>query len=67
MIPDDTPQLSPDDQQAMDYFRDTHCRLESGQCAVALPRRDNTPELGESRSTALRRFLSNERTLHRKN
>ena len=30
MIPDDTPQLSPDDQQAMDYFHDTHCRLESG-------------------------------------
>ena len=67
MIPDDIPQLSPDDQQAMDHFHDTHCRLESGQYAVALPRRDSAPELGESRSTALRRFLSNERTLHRKN
>ena len=31
------------------------------------PERNNAPELGESRSTALRKFLSNERTLHRKN
>ena len=50
----------------MKHFKENHFRLPDGRFAVPLPRRDNAPKIGESRSQAVRRFLSLERSLHAK-
>ena len=54
------------DQQAVDHFESTTVRLEDGWYQVRLPRKENTPPLGESRQQALRRLEQNERALQRK-
>lgn len=41
-------------------------RLEDGRFVVPLPRKHGVAPLGESRSQAIRRFISFERTLHMK-
>ncbi len=61
-----TKHLSQDDAQAVAHFHDTHVISPDGRFAVALPRVVNPPSLGESRSTAVRRFLQNERSLSKK-
>lgn len=56
----------PEEQQAMDHFRDTVVRDEDGRYSVQLPRKSPAPQLGESRKIAEKRFLQNERALTRK-
>ena len=48
----------------MKHFADTHSRSEDGRFITPLPKRVNTPNIGESRSQAVRRFLNLERSLH---
>ena len=56
----------PEEQQAMDHFRDTVVRDEDGRYSVQLPRKSPAPQLGDSRKIAEKRFLQNERALMRK-
>ena len=55
--------LSPQEKSVMAHFRDSHRRTEDGRFVVPLPRRRDVKPLGESRSQAVRRFLSLERSL----
>ena len=57
---------SEDDQKAVEHFRDTHKVMDDGRYSVQLPRISPRPELGESRSSAIRRYISNEQVLKRK-
>ncbi len=52
---------------AMDHFQNSHWRDESGRFVVPLPKKPGVPPLGESRSYAVKRFLSLERSLHSRN
>ena len=58
--------LTPDERSVMDHFKDHHTRLENGRFVVPLPKKPGTLPLGESRSRAVRRFLSFEHSLHSK-
>ena len=51
----------------MHHFRDNHSRTDSGRFVVPLPKKPDAKAIGESRSQAVRRFLSLERSLHAKN
>ena len=65
-IPAESSMISPEDERVLDHFQDTHVRLSTGQYQVQLPHQLPMPELDESRSTAVHRFLSNERNLKRR-
>lgn len=65
-ISTDDQSLSCDEQQAVSHFQDHLTRDEDGRYRVSLPRRQPTPELGRSRSTALRRFVHNESSLRKR-
>ena len=54
------------DHSALQHFDDHYEVLPDGRYSVALPRVDNPPPLGNSRSMALRRFSQNERSLIKK-
>lgn len=56
--------LSPEERSAVQHFKTNCRRAENGRFVVPLPKRENAQLLGESRSQAVRRFLSLERTLH---
>ena len=58
--------LSPDEESAVNHFTTSCCRDEAGRFVVTLPKKPHTKQLGESRSQAVRRFLSLERSLHGK-
>ena len=58
--------LSPEEQVVVDHFDKNHRRSESGRFIVPLPRKPQAKSIGESRSQAVRRFLSLERSLHAK-
>ncbi len=58
--------LSAADQCAVDHFRDTHQVLSNGRFSVSLRRKEHYSTLGESKSTAVRRYLANEKSLTRK-
>ena len=58
---------SAEEQAAVLHFKENHRRTESGRFIVPLPRKSNPPSVGESRSQAVRRFLSLEHSLHSKN
>ena len=62
-VPGDSCPLTHDEYHAVE--ENTH-RDSSSHYVVSLPRRQLAPELGESRSTALRCYLSNEMSLQRK-
>jgi hypothetical protein len=62
-----TEAVSVEDKCVLEHFRKTHCRKDDGRFEVSLSRRPGTTKLGESRSQALRRLLSLERLLTRKN
>lgn len=61
---EETPRTS-EEQQAVVHFQDTLRRDGNGRYRVSLPRKLPTPVLGQSRDIALRRYLSNERSLKR--
>ena len=58
--------LSPEERTVVRHFQDTHSRSETGRFIVPLPKKPQCKALGESRSQAVRRFLSLERVLHAK-
>lgn len=56
--------LTPDEHLALDHFNTQHSRMADGRFIVPLPKKPGAKPLGESRSQAVRRFLSFERSLH---
>jgi len=64
--PSDVPNHSPEERAVVRHFSEAHTRTETGRFVVPLPKNPQTKPLRESRSTAVRRFLSLERSLHSK-
>ena len=58
--------LTPEESEVLEHFQINHTRSEDGRFVVPLPRNLKSQSLGESRSQAVRRFLSFERSLHSK-
>ena len=58
--------LSVEERCAFEHFISHHSRNEDGRFVVPLPKRAMEIKLGESRSQAVRRFLSFERSIHSK-
>ena len=58
-----TPILSAEERYVVKHFQENHTRDIDGRFVVPLPRKLHASPLGESRSTAVRRFLSLERSL----
>ena len=56
--------LSMEERCALEHFSSNHSRNEEGKFIVPLPKRLVETKLGESRSQAVRRFLSFERSIH---
>ena len=63
---DDKYHLTPEESEAMEYFKAHYTCLVDGKFMVSLPRKRKSLPLGESRSQAVRRFLSFERSLRSK-
>ena len=59
--------LTVEEKSVVEQFHANHSRLPDGRFVVPLPRKTNSPTLGESRSQAVRRFYSIESSLHAKN
>ncbi|ORU95138.1 MAG: hypothetical protein A6F71_10845 [Cycloclasticus sp. symbiont of Poecilosclerida sp. M] len=57
---------TPEESAVVDHFKDHHTHLEDGRFSVPLPKKNQVKPLGESRSQAVRRFLTFERSLHLK-
>ena len=64
--PPSEPVLTVEEKAVVKHFKENHFRLPDGIFTVPLPRRDDASKIGESRSQAVRRFLSLERSLHAK-
>lgn len=64
--PPEGPILSAEEKAVMRHFETNHSRSTDGRFVVPLPKRTDVPSLGESRSQAVRRLLSMERSLHAK-
>ena len=62
-VPGDTLAHGSDEKRAVDCFQDTTYRDEDGRYIMQLPRKSSPPQLGESRSTALRHYNHNEKAL----
>ena len=58
--------FTPEESAVMDHFKNHHTRQEDGRFLVPLPKKPGVKSLGESRSQAVRRFLTFERSLHLK-
>ena len=58
--------LSPEERSVVQHFEKSHHRTPDGRFIVPLPKKPHAPPLGASRSHALRRFLSLERSLRAK-
>ena len=65
--PSSEPMLTIEEKKVIEHFQTQHTRLPDGRFVVPLLRKTNTHSLGESRSQAVRRFHSFERSLHAKN
>lgn len=61
------PVLSVEEKAVLQHFKSNHSRTADGRFVVPLPRKTDTKHLGESRSQAVRRFLTMERSLHSRN
>ena len=64
--PNDQTNLSPEERSVIQHFKQNHSRGPDGRFIVPLPKRQHAKPLGETRSQAVRRFLSLERSLHSK-
>ena len=64
--PNDQTSLSPEERNVVQHFKENHSRTTDGRFVVPLPKRQHTKPIGESRSQAVKRFLSLERSLHSK-
>ena len=60
-----SPPLSTEEKAVVDHFHATYRRDRDGRFTVPLPKKEAAEPLGESRSSAVRRFFSLERSLHR--
>lgn len=58
--------LSAEERSVVRHFEQTHSRSEMGRFIVPLPKDPQSPPIGESRSQAVRRFLTLERSLYAK-
>ena len=58
--------LTADEKAVIQHFVSTHSRTPEGRFVVSLPRKPHAESLGESRSQAVRRFLTMEQTLYSK-
>ena len=58
--------LSLEEKLVLQHYQKNHCRSDSGAFVVKLPKRENSKPLGESRTQAVRRFISLERSLYSK-
>ena len=58
--------LSSEERHVVQFFDSHHSRADDGNFIVPLPRKPEVDPLGVSRSQAIRRFLSLERSLHSK-
>ena len=56
--------LSPEERSVVQHFEMSHRRAPDGRFIVPLPKKPHAPPFGESRSHAVRRFLSLEHSLH---
>ena len=61
--PTDCLALSTEEQMVVRHFESNYSRSEEGRYVVLLPRNPSVKRIGESRSQAIRRFLSLERSL----
>ena len=64
--PSDQACLSAEERAVIHHFDSSHKRSSEGRFIVPLPKRPNAPPLGESRSQAVKRFFSLERSLNAK-
>ena len=64
--PKDHVNLTPEERTVVRHFKESHSRSEAGRFIVPLPKNAQCEQLGESRSQAVRRFYSLERTLYAK-
>ena len=60
------PVRSSEEQSVVKHYHDNHSRSPEGRFIVPLPKHSNAPNIGESRSQAVRRFLTLEHSLHSK-
>ena len=58
--------LSTEERLVVHHFKETHSRFETGRFIVPLPKNPQKKSLGESRSQAVRRYISLERSLYSK-
>ena len=58
--------LSAEERSVVQHFQETHSRSDTGRFVVPLPKNPQSQPLGESRSQAVRRFLTLERSLYAK-
>ena len=58
--------LSVEERSVVRHFEENHSRSETGRFVVPLPKNPQSQPLGESRSQAVRRFLTLERALYAK-
>ena len=65
--PSSTPALTLEEHTVLKHFNAHHHRMEDGTFVVPLPITSSTQTLAESRSQAVRRFLSLEHSLNQKN
>ena len=65
--PTSPPSLSIEERAVVHHFEENHRRTADGRFVVPLPRKPDSKLIGESRSQAVRRFLSLERSLNHKN
>ena len=65
--PRDDSNLSPEERTVVQHFSESHIHSKSGRFVVPLPKNPQAKPLGESRSQAVRRFVSLERSLRSKN
>ena len=59
--------LTLEEKSVLNHFKNHHTQSEDGRFMVPLPRKAGIKPLGESRSQAVRRFISFEHSLHSKN
>ena len=59
--------MSLEERAVVKHFDANHSRTNAGRFVVPLPRKPDVKAIGESRSQAVRRFMTLERSLHNKN
>ena len=61
-----TPCHTPEEKVVLEHFKSNHICLPQGRYRVSLPKKPDSPPLGESRTQAVKRYYSNENSITRK-